>query len=262
MARSRRAIVPLDAEVTSTRTEAEVPVPDLASPVVAVEAENAPVQHQRSPARQRLADALQTVKALQAEIATASTAVDEARQQDAVATSAFYNAESDLERALPGFKPRPPSGADEGEMNAFYAWINSPPMPVADARAAVAVAQDERDTARRALEFHRDKLDALIKGLGYRKWDIESAVKAVLAAEPAAIDDLLTAARRRFLDYQDAVYIVSKIENVERSLTRRVPAWDTPDRSLDMETRPLTYAWLAALEALQSDPDAPLPMSV
>ncbi len=151
MPRPRRSITPLDAEATDTRTEAS----SESEPVAPTEVPA------RTPARQKLADAIATVRALEAEIAEASAAVSQAEQNRWKTADDLSDAEAELERAKPRphgthLRPREPhTFRSQEEADAYTALLNTPPPPIEDAKAAVARATDARDSAVATVQFHK-----------------------------------------------------------------------------------------------------------
>ena len=192
MGRRPRAIVPLDAEATTTRTEAlDASAPPVASPLVAVPPEAAPPQPERSRARQALADAIAEVRALEVEIAEASAAVSEADDARWAAESALSAAEEALERARPrpGFnapRPREPhTFRSQEEADAYTVLLNTPPPSIEDAKAAVASATDARDSALAAVQFHQKRLDHATQRLSWKRSSIGRAADLAVHYDPA-----------------------------------------------------------------------------
>ena len=219
--------------------------------------DQAPVLPERTPARAALAEAIDKRDALVREIAEVSTAVSAAETVKWEMASAFHHAEAELARSMPNFRPDHPRGATSEELEAFYAWVNSPPIPIADARTALASAQDEFDSAKALLAHHTQRLTKLQQSQSWGRSTVDDAVKAVLVTDPS-ISPLMELARRIAFEYRDISYLVSKIAD-----RGAVPAehkdWDSPPRHRDGSTMPLTAKWSEAMERLKTDPDGPLP---
>ncbi len=277
MGRPRRAIMPLDAEATDIRTEAlDAPAPPLPSPVVAVEPDPAPEMPQRTPERQRLADAIGTVAALQAEIAEAGAGISEAEDRRASAFRALRDAEQTLQRAKPredvGFTPglKPPGafwGGTYGtkeEAERAAALAAQPPVSIADAKAAVAAAQDEYDSAKRSEQYHRDRSTRASDRLTSTRFGITAAVRLVVRSDPALM--ALASEARRLATRAAAAVMAFETATGSDVIQPGSPFYGCT-RAADARTSPearedwtLSRAWSEALEALASDPDAALPM--
>ena len=268
MGRPRRIIVPLDAVATDTRTEA------LASPLAAVEPEPAPEAIQRTPERQRLAVAIETVRALEAEIRDASAAIDPTREAVWAAQRVLDDAEEMLNAARPRetFVPAPTvhsywgsqAEADEAARRARAA-AEAPPISVADAKAAVEVAKDSLDTAKRLRQFHEDKQRNAEQRLQSRRGDIRAAVRAVLRAEPAVLAlamecrRLKTRAEATRQVFGDILWgDVVQPGSLFYGWDQIADAHSSPDAMADWSVK---REWDTAVEALATDPDAPLPLS-
>ena len=268
MGRPRRSIVPLDAGPVAVETASPLSlVPPEPEPEV-TEATSA-----RTPARQKLADAIATVRALEAEVAAASVAIEPARQATWAAQSALDEAEDALRSARPRDTYAPPPSAHsfwgsqaqaEGAARRARAAAESPPISVADAKAAVEIAKDNLDTARRTRQWHEDRLKAAEDRLQFRRGDIPKSVRYVVRSEPAMLA-LANECRRLKTRAEAARRAFSSILHGD-VIQPGSPfyGWDSiPDaRSSDeaMADWSISREWYEALEALHSDPDAVLPM--
>ena len=111
------------------------------------EPDTVPVTAERTPARAKLAEAIEQRDTLARYIAEESAAVSAAETRKAGDIEHVLQAEQELARSMPNFRPdHPPQGATSEELDEFYAWVNSPPTPIAEARAALASAKDEYDS--------------------------------------------------------------------------------------------------------------------
>ncbi|RYC28863.1 hypothetical protein D3273_27025 [Lichenibacterium minor] len=268
MGRRPRAIMPLTAEVTTTRTEAlDVSVPPLASPLAAVPPETAPAQPERSRARQVLADAIAEVRALEIESAEAGAAVSEADSARWAAESVLTAAEEALERARPrpGFnapRPREPhTFRSQEEADAYTVLLNTPPPSIEDAKAAVASATDARDSALAALQFHQKRLDQATQRLSWKRSSIGRAADLAVHYDPAMA--ALAAETKKLVTLAAAAERAFSLATGGALLQRDNPyhgATAPTDFRTDPEGWALLHRWREALAALQSDPDAVLPM--
>ena len=217
-----------------------------------------PILPGRTAARAALAHAIDNRDTLARYIAEESAAVSVAETGKRETSSKFYQAEQELARSMPNFRPdHPTQGATSEELNAFYAWVNSPPVPIAEARAVLASAKDEYDSAKTLLAFHTRQLEELQRRQSWGRSTIDDAVKAVVASDPS-IGPLMELARRIAFEYRDISYLVSKIAD-RGAIPPQHKDWDSPPRHRDGATMPLTAKWTEAMERLKSDPDAPLP---
>ena len=263
MARPRR-ILPLDAEATTTRTETEAPALALVSPVAAVEAP------QRTQPRQRLAEAIAAVAAIEADIAETGAAVTKAGDDYHEAAMARQSAERALERAKPQplagtFTPRAPTvwGTRE-EYDLAVLEQAAPPLSLADARAALAVATDARDSAVRAEQFHKSRLENLEQTLRFKRSSVKDAVRVVIRADPALV--ALAAEARRLATRAAAAAMAFETATGGDVIQPGSPFYRCTDPA-DARTSPearadwaVSRAWSEALDRLHSDPDALLPV--
>lgn len=172
MGRPCRTLVPLDAEI--------VPVVDASALVAQPDTLPAP---QRSPARQKLADAIATVAALEAEITAAQIVVNDADEAKWKAFATLRDAEEELERAKPqpwgsGLKPREPwTFANQENADAYNAKLNEPPPSIEWAKEAVPRATDARDSALTAVQFHRKRLDTAVGHLQWKRSNIDEVLR-------------------------------------------------------------------------------------
>ncbi len=267
MARPRRAIMPLEAEATATRTDSEAPALALASPVAAVEIEPDPTPPQRTPARQRLADALDAVKALEAENREVEAELSKIADARLVAFRSLNDAEAQLKRAKPAEAPFSPYGTPlrsywgtQEEADRAAVVEATPPMSIAEAKALVAAAQDEYDSVKRLEQHWRARGDKIGQDLSWRR-RTNSEVRDVLRTD-AALHALAAECKRA----ATASAAANRAFNIATSGDTIQP--DSPfyrcteptDFREDAEGWVLLHRWRAALEALCSDPDAPLPM--
>ena len=224
----------------------------------ASEPDAVPVAIDRTPARAKLAEAIDQRDTLARYVAEESAAVSAAETAKRETSSTFYQAEQELARSMPNFRPdHPPQGATSEELDEFYAWVNSPPTPIAEARAALASAKDEYDSAKTLLAFHTRQLTELQRRQSWGSSKVDDAVKAVVGSHPS-LGPLMECARRIAFEYRDVSYLVSKLAD-----RGAVPAehrnWDCPPRHHDGSTMPLTAKCTEAMERLKTDSDAPLP---
>ena len=222
------------------------------------EPDTVPVTAERTPARAKLAEAIEQRDTLARYITEESAAVSAAETAKRETSSTFYQAEQELARSMPNFRPdHPPQGATSEELDEFYAWVNSPPTPIAEARAVLASAKDEYDSAKALLAFHTRQLTELQRRQSWGSSKVDDAVKAVVASDPS-IGALMELARRIAFEYRDISYLVSKIAD-RGALPAEHKDWDSPPRHRDGSTMPLTAKWTEAMERLKTDSDAPLP---
>lgn len=270
MARPRRTIVPLEAEATTTRTEImDGPAPPQPGPVAPVSPEPTPETLQRSPARQRLAAAIERVVAIEAEIREAGAAIEPARRATWDAQRALDDAEEALQSSRPrdAYAPPPVSyshwgsqaEADDATRRARAA-AEAPPISVADAKAAVETAKDTLDSAKRLRQWHEDKLRAAEEKVGLYRMNVGDAVRDVLREDPALL--ALATESHRVATHAEALRRAFGEATSGETIQPGSPyhgagtaAWENDDPE---GFAPL-YAWRAAIEALSSDPDAPLP---
>lgn len=268
MGRPRRAIVPLDAEVTGTRTEAE-------APEATISPEPVPEPSQRTPERQRLADAIATVAALETELVSAGAALREAEE----ARTAAFLAHSDAEVVLRHARPREAETFTSGHISPGAIWngtynteeeatqaarlAESPPVSIADAKAAVDAAHDAWDSARRMVQHHGDRLKHASDRLNAKRYDITGAVRAVLRADPAVL--ALAMECRSLKTRSEAARQAFSLATGGVTIQPGSPLYGW-DNVADARTSPeamedwsVSRAWRSALETLVSDPDAPLP---
>lgn len=276
MARPQR-IVPLDAEATTIRTQTlDAPAPTLPNPLEAAEPEPAPQATQRTPERQRLAEAIETVRQLEAEVAEAGTSISEAEDRRISAFRALRDAEQMLQRAKPreavGFTPwhKPPGAfwsgtyGTEEEADRAAALADLPPVSIADAKAAVAAAQDEYDSAKRSEQFFRDRSTRASDRLASARFGITAAVRLVVRNDPALV--ALASEARRLATRAAAAAMAFETATGSDVIQPGSPFYGCT-RPADARTSPearedwtLSRAWSEALEALTSDPDVALPM--
>ena len=213
---------------------------------------------ERTPARAALAEAIYKRDTLARYVAEESAAVSAAETAKWEMASKFHHAEQDLARSMPNFRPdHPTRDATSEEWDAFYAWLNSPPTPIAEARVTLASAQDEYDSAKTLFAFHTRQLTDLQRRQSYSGSTVDDAVKAVVASDPS-IGPLMELARRVAFEYRDVSYLVSKLAD-RGAIPAEHRDWDCHPRHRDGSTMPLTAKWTEAMERLKSDPDAPLP---
>ncbi len=261
MGRPRPSIVPLDAG----------PVPaETAPPLSLVQPEPepaAPAAPARTSARQKLADAIETVRALEAEIAEASAAVSEAEQHRWKTADALSDAEAELERAKPRpasglFRPREPhTFRSQEEADAYHALLNTPPPPIEDAKTAVASATDARDSAVAALQFHQKRLDTAANRLRWKRSEIDEALRLAVHYDPAM--EALAAETKRLATAAAAARQAFEMA-VGTSLMQPNHVFYDSTKPTDFRTDPkgwaIVHRWREALEQLATDPDAVLPM--
>lgn len=267
--------MPRPRRVTTADTlpPADAPSPTQASPPAAVPPDPAPAQPERTPERQRLAEAIERVRALEAEIREASAAVEPARQATWDAQRALDAAEETLKAARPRDSYAPPPSpaysywgsqaeADDAAARARAA-AEAPPVSIADAKVAVEVARDALDSARRTRQWHEDKQRTAEQRLMMYRSNISGAVRAVLRADPAVLALAMEcrrlktraeAARQAFGEilWGDVVQFGSPFYGWDQVADAR----DGPEAMADWS---VSREWSAAIEALASDPDAPLP---
>ena len=213
---------------------------------------------ERSPARATLAAAIEQDRTLKHEIAEAEDAIRGARRQYDDAITAFGRAERALERASPRTESGPqPRFHSQEDWEAYDQEQRLPPVPIGEARANVDAARDEKDTAKRSLQFHEDRLSTLTGRLRSRSIAIEDAVAAAVKADPA-LSSLVVEAIRRAKDYHDAVAAFDVLSDLN-ALDASVSGWDRRPARSDATAWPVSVAWREALEQLCTDPDAPLP---
>ena len=226
--------------------------------------EDTPAQT-RSPARAKLAEAIATVAAIEAELAETGAALSQAEADRSTAGSTLLEAEQALERA----KPRPNSFAREREpysfrsqeeVDAYQAELNAPPVPIEDARAAVATATDARDSAARAVQFHEGHLRQLTDRLQRKRFEVDEALRlavhfdpalAALAAEAKSLATRAAAAARAFE--------VATGGAVIRPDSPFYGCTSSTDFRTDPEGWRTLRLWRGAMEQLKTDPDARLP---
>ena len=262
MARPRR-ITPLDA--------GPVPTGNQAAPLSLVppgpEPEVAEAASSRTPARQKLADAIETVRALEAEIAEASAAVSETEQVRWKTASALSDAEEALERAKPRpsgshLRPREPhTFRSQEEADAYTALLNTPPPSIEGAKAAVARATDARDSAVATVQFHKRRLEEASQRLSWKRSDIDSAARLAVHFDPAMA--ALAAETKRLVTQAAAAVRAFDMATGSQLLQLDHPYYSSTkpsDYRVDPQGWALLHRWREALEEIRRDPDAPLPM--
>ena len=223
-----------------------------------------------TPERQRLADAIATVAELEAGIAEANTAIGEAEEASLQKFLALEEAERVLERSKPrtsNFTPYQPPGAYWGTQESYDAHLaqqseaEKPPVPIAEARDAVARATDDKDSANRMVQFHRDRLKRMQDQLSWKRSSIRDAVRGVIRSDPALLalanearrlTTLAESARRAFSNATDGDIMQSGSPFY---------GYDRPsDFRTDFEGWVVLREWREALEKLHTDASTPLPM--
>ncbi len=267
MPRPRRSITPLDAEATTSRTDVD-PATALSLVPSASEPEPAaPAAPARTSARQKLADAIETVRALEAEIAEASAAVAEAEQAKWSTASALSDAEAELERAKPRphgthLRPREPhTFRSQEEADAYTALLNTPPPPIEDAKAAVARATDARDSAVATVQFHKRRLEEASQRLSWKRSDIDGAARLAVHYDPAM--SALAAEVKSLVTRAAAAERAFSLATGGVLLQPSHPYYDSTkptDFRADYQGWALLHRWREALEEIRRDPDAALPM--
>lgn len=254
MARPRR-IIPLEAEVTGIRTEAE-PAPE--TPAVAPA---------RTPARQRLADAIRRVKELEAEAREAGGELSKADDAFRAACERKSEADMQLKRAQPiegtssAYRQPVRSYWNTQEEADLAAVIETtPPMSIAEAKVLVATAQDDIDSAQRLRQHWRGRGDKAASDLQWQR-DSTNLVRNVLRHDPAL--HALAAECKRAATASAAANMAFHDATGGDVIQPDSPFYGCTkptDFREDVEGWMLLRCWRAALDALATDPDAPFPM--
>ena len=125
----------------------------------------------------------------------------------------------------------------------------------------MAKATDARDSAVTSFQFHRQRLDAASDRLSWKRSSIDDAFRlavhydpamAALAAETKRLATAAAAARRAF----EIAVDTPLMQPDHRFYDTTKPT----DARTDAEGWALLHRWREALDALRTDPDAPLPM--
>lgn len=222
-----------------------------------------------TPERQRLADAIATVAELEAGIAEANKAISDAEEASHVTWRALENAERVLERSKPrtsNFTPHQSPGAYWGTQESYDAHVaqqaeaDKPPVPISEARETVARATDDKDSANRMVQFHRDRLKRMQDQLSWKRSSVKDAVRGVIRSDPALLA-LANEARR----------LTTRAEAARRAFSQATGGdimqpgspfygYDKPDFKTDFEGWAVSRDWAEAFEKLQTDATTPLPM--
>ncbi len=250
----------------------DTPAPPLPGPLASLRPDPTTTAPERTLERQRLAHAIETVRRLEVEITAAGAAIDPAREATWAAQRALDEAEDVLRGARPRDTYAPPPAfsvwgsqaeADEAARRARIA-AEAPPMSVADAKAAVEAAKDALDTSKRTRQGHEDKLRTAQQRLQTNQSTIRDAVRAVLRADPAVLTLAMECRRLktraaaseqafRGILWGDTVQPGSPFYGWDSAAS----AHSSPEAMADWSA---ARDWGSAIEALASDPDAPLPM--
>lgn len=202
----------------------------------------------RSPEREALAAAIAAHKGLLAEIAAVDVALSSA-------WSAIVAAERDAERAAARIEEAKANAA-KFQTDTLLGKAGAAPVSIREARAAAQDADDALATAREAraaLAEHRESLTGF-EAVSLKKDTIERAAMAVVRAELDAngIYDRFVRAYREFADARALL-------GVAEGLGISGGAIRSYDREPADFTHPTANALQAAIAALETDPDAPLP---
>ena len=251
MGRLRHALASLNTEGNGTITEPEA----------------VPTAPERSPSRQKLADSIAEVRALEAEVAEFGALLSEAESKKWASYGALAEAEEALERAKPrpGGSPlkhrEPYTFRSQEEADAYTELLNMPPPSIEDAKAAVASATDARDSAIANEQFHRKRLDQASQRLSWKRTNIDDALRLAVHYDPAMA--ALAAEAKALATRAAAAASAFNLATGGMLLQPNHPYFGSTtatDARTDFEGWAMLHRWRAALEALATDPDALLPM--
>jgi hypothetical protein len=133
-----------------------------------------------------------------------------------------------------------------------------PPPSVQDARLALQDAQDQLDAARSTVALFENNRQVTVDEVSYAERDVDRAVEAVVKAstEIRALVGRLKTAYAELVDVRNALQVMR--ERLPDDL-KIIGSVDIPRINLD--DLKLAATWKAAIEALRTDADAPLPTS-
>lgn len=221
----------------------------------------------RTPAREKLADAIATVAMVEADIVETSAAVTQTKEDYYASIRVLDDAQRTLERAKPredtfspGPKPRGAFWAGQVDYEAAEAEAAIPPIPIAEAKAAVEAATDAKDSAKRLHQFHKDRLDQLQSQLVFKRSLIGDAVRGVVREDPALA--ALAIESKRLATLAAAAAMAFDLATNGDVIQSDSPfyRYDKPsDFKADFDGWAVSRAWREALEQLKTNPDVPLP---
>ncbi len=221
----------------------------------------------RTPARQKLADAIATVRRWRPRSPRPAPPYRKRSRTEWKTASALSDAEAELERAKPRpsgshLRPREPhTFRSQEEADAYTALLNTPPPPIEDAKAAVASATDARDSAVAAVQFHKRRLEEASHRLSWKRSDIDGAARLAVHFDPAMA---ALAAETKRLVTQAAAAVRAFDMAAGTSLMQPDHPFYGSTKPTDFRVDPqgwaLLHRWREALEEIRRDPDAPLPM--
>lgn len=225
---------------------------------------SAPQPGDRSPERQRLAEAIKAATAARKRLDKGRQAVALAEEMEAKAQDALDLAREELQAAQEARAAEIATAATQGRVAAGGTRGRQ-------ARDAIAEAEDELEALRQALATVREPLDDLEYLVAKAEEEVRLAIVAVVGAElPAAIRAYEMALKHAAVSGR-ILYALRQLSfDQDHKLPPDVAAWREYANNLlgSFSVRSLEHvetslapapAWMMTAERLKTDPDAPFP---